>query len=56
MMVRFVRWGVAAAVVVGGLAVSTGPVAAMSSPTGIRPDALLCTPSLPVAGSVCTPV
>lgn len=43
-------------VVVGSFGMVAMPAGAVSAPDGTRPAALACTPELPVAGKVCTPV
>ena len=43
-------------VVASSFAMVAMPASAHGAPDGIEPAALLCSPELPVAGSVCTPV
>jgi hypothetical protein len=43
-------------VVLSSFGVVALPAGAASAPDTIRPSALACSPELPVAGKVCTPV
>lgn len=43
-------------IVAGSFGIVAVPAGAGSGPDGVRPAELACTPELPVAGKVCTPV